>query len=122
MRNFAVSLTASLLASVANAAPGKGSGHGNKGTAPFLTPIGDQTWVIGNDVWNMTQGPKYGIKLYYKNRDCVGDAWGHYVSYSMFQPAVVSLLIEGAVCHQDNLLIQSSQTAQPTTSPGPQQA
>jgi hypothetical protein len=34
----------------------------------------------------MTQGPKYGVKLYYKDHDCVGNAVGHYVSYSMFQP------------------------------------
>lgn len=37
---------------------------------------------MGNDVWNMTQGRQYGVKLYYKDHDCVGDAVGHYVSYS----------------------------------------
>ncbi|SPQ19210.1 91248076-cdc2-4831-98e6-2ed04e510963 [Thermothielavioides terrestris] len=76
MRSLAVSLAASLLANVANASPTK------KATAPFLTSIGNQTWVIGNDVWNMTQGPQFGVKLYYKDHDCVGDAWGHYVSYN----------------------------------------
>lgn len=49
---------------------------------PFLTQIDNQTWIIGNDVWNMTQGLKYGVKLNYKNRDLVGNAVGHYVSYS----------------------------------------
>ncbi|KAJ0162431.1 Rhamnogalacturonate lyase [Colletotrichum tanaceti] len=49
---------------------------------PFLTQIDTQTWIIGNDVWNMTQGPKYGVKLNYKNRDLVGNAVGHYVSYN----------------------------------------
>ena len=38
---------------------------------PFLTEVGTRTWVIGNDVWNMTQGPKYGVKLWYGGRDCV---------------------------------------------------
>lgn len=51
-------------------------------TGPFLTAVGDQTWIIGNEVWNMTQGPTYGVKLYYKDHDCVGDAVGHHVSYS----------------------------------------
>ncbi len=70
---------ASLLANVANAVPAE------KKAEPFLTPIDSQTWVIGNDVWNMTQGRQYGVKLYYKNRDCVGNAVGHYASYSMSQ-------------------------------------
>jgi rhamnogalacturonan endolyase len=83
MQKLVAALAASVLTNVANAAPA------NKGSAPFLTPIGNQTWVIGNDVWNMTQGPQFGVKLYYKGRDCVGDAWGHYVSYSMFSDAGV---------------------------------
>uniref|UniRef100_L2GG61 Rhamnogalacturonate lyase n=1 Tax=Colletotrichum fructicola (strain Nara gc5) TaxID=1213859 RepID=L2GG61_COLFN len=49
---------------------------------PFLEQVNNQTWIIGNDVWNMTQGLKYGVKLYYKDRDLVGDAVGHYVSYN----------------------------------------
>ena len=53
---------------------------------PFLEQIGARTWVIGNDVWNMTQGRTYGVKLWYKGRDCVGDAVGHYVSYSKLPP------------------------------------
>lgn len=51
-------------------------------TEPFLRQVDNQTWIIGNDVWNMTQGLKYGVKLYYKDRDLVGNAVGHYVSYS----------------------------------------
>lgn len=50
---------------------------------PFLTKVGTNTWVIGNDVWNMTQGRTYGVKLMYKGQDCVGKAVGHYASYSM---------------------------------------
>lgn len=49
---------------------------------PFLTSVGTNTWVIGNDVWNMTQGRTYGVKLMYKDQDCVGKAVGHYASYS----------------------------------------
>lgn len=78
MKGVFASLTASLLAGIASTSPVK------RATSPFLTSVGDLTWVIGNDVWNMTQGPKYGVKLNYKERDCVGDvATGHYVSYSM---------------------------------------
>jgi len=73
-----VTLAASLVTAVAAA------------TGPFLTAVGNQTWIIGNDVWNMTQGPKYGVKLYYKEHDCVGDAVGHYVSYSTSDPLVLS--------------------------------
>jgi rhamnogalacturonan endolyase len=68
----AAAAAASLLASVVGAA-----------TGPFLTAVDNQTWIIGNEIWNMTQGHQYGVKLYYKDHDCVGDAVGHYVSYSM---------------------------------------
>jgi rhamnogalacturonan endolyase len=51
-------------------------------TRPFLTQLDTQTWIIGNELWNLTQGHQYGVKLFYKDRDCVGDAVGHYVSYS----------------------------------------
>jgi len=50
---------------------------------PFLIQIDNQTWVIGNDVWNVTQKRTYGVKLMYGDRDLVGSAVGHYVSYSM---------------------------------------
>lgn len=48
----------------------------------FLNQLNETTWVFGNNVWNLTQGRQYANKLYYKNTDLVGDAWGHYVSYS----------------------------------------
>lgn len=49
----------------------------------FLRDLGNSTWIIGNDIWNMTQGRQYGVKLMYKGKDRVGRAVGHYVSYSM---------------------------------------
>ena len=52
-------------------------------TEPFLTQIDNETWVIGNELWNMTQQRTYGVKLMYKGRDLVGSAVGHYVSYSL---------------------------------------
>ncbi|KAL1875696.1 hypothetical protein VTK73DRAFT_9951 [Phialemonium thermophilum] len=76
MKGILAAVAASLLASVCIASPVE------RATGPFLTPIGDQTWLIGNDVWSMTQGPTYGVKLMYKGRDCVGEAVGHYVSYN----------------------------------------
>ncbi|BCS19874.1 putative rhamnogalacturonase [Aspergillus puulaauensis] len=49
---------------------------------PFLDQVDNNTWIIGNELWNLTQGPQYGVKLFYKDHDCVGDAFGHYVSYN----------------------------------------
>ncbi|KAH0033422.1 polysaccharide lyase family 4 protein, partial [Aureobasidium melanogenum] len=48
----------------------------------FLKDNGNGAWIIGNDVWNMTQEQIYGSKLYYKDRELVGQAAGHYVSYN----------------------------------------
>ena len=49
---------------------------------PFFLSLNSTQHVIGNDLWNITIGFQYGIKLYYKNHDLVGPAVGHYVSYS----------------------------------------
>ncbi|KAK8073851.1 hypothetical protein PG994_004750 [Apiospora phragmitis] len=51
-------------------------------TGPFFQDLGNETWVIGNEIWNMTQGRQYGVELYYKDHDCVGDAVGHYVNHN----------------------------------------
>lgn len=67
-------LAAHVINTAAHAIPGA--------THPFLKTVDNQTWIIGNDVWNLTQQVTYGVKLYYKDHDCVGDAVGHYVSYS----------------------------------------
>lgn len=53
-----------------------------RAAGPFLTQVDNGTWVIGNELWNLTQQRTYGVKLFYKERDLVGDAVGHYVSYS----------------------------------------
>ncbi|TKX21756.1 rhamnogalacturonan lyase B-like protein 3 [Elsinoe australis] len=50
--------------------------------SPFLQQLNGTTWIIGNDLWNMTQNEKYGTKLWYKGRDLVDEAVGHYVSYN----------------------------------------
>lgn len=50
---------------------------------PFLKSLNSSTWVIGNDIWNLTIAMTYGTKLMYKGHDLVGNAVGHYVSYSM---------------------------------------
>lgn len=53
-----------------------------RAAGPFLSQVDNQTWVIGNELWNLTQQRTYGVKLFYKESDLVGDAVGHYVSYS----------------------------------------
>jgi rhamnogalacturonan endolyase len=53
-----------------------------RATGPFLTQVDNTTWIFGNDVWNVTQGQTYADQPWYKDRDCVGEAVGHYVSYS----------------------------------------
>ncbi|KAJ5995736.1 hypothetical protein N7481_002713 [Penicillium waksmanii] len=67
---------ASLLLSTINAHPSKPA------TGPFLTQVDNTTWVLGNEIWNVTQQQIYGVKLMYKEKDCVGEAVGHYVSYN----------------------------------------
>ncbi|KAF2141847.1 polysaccharide lyase family 4 protein [Aplosporella prunicola CBS 121167] len=49
---------------------------------PFLKSLNNTYHVIGNDLWNITQGPTYGKKLYYKGQDLIGDAVGHYTGYN----------------------------------------
>lgn len=48
----------------------------------FLKELGNSTWVIGNEIWNVTQNRQYANKLWYNGKDRVGNAVGHYVSYS----------------------------------------
>lgn len=48
---------------------------------PFLTQLDNQTWVFGNDLWNVTEGPYYATKLFSSilpGHDLVGTASGHY--------------------------------------------
>jgi hypothetical protein len=52
-------------------------------SGPFFLQLNDTEYVIGNDIWNITIGPTFGTKLYYKGKDIVGNAVGHYSSYSM---------------------------------------
>ncbi|KAH7104347.1 polysaccharide lyase family 4 protein [Auriculariales sp. MPI-PUGE-AT-0066] len=49
---------------------------------PFLQTVDTQTWIIGNEVWNMTQKGTYGSPLWFQQRNCVGAAKGHYLSAS----------------------------------------
>lgn len=71
------------LAVCAYAAPAPAESRAPKSKS-FLKDLGNSTWVIGNGIWNMTQGRQYGVKLWYKGKDRVGPAVGHYVSYSEF--------------------------------------
>lgn len=99
MKAFLVSV-ASVLASVV-------SGHALAPraypTGPFLRQVDNSTWVIGNELWNLTQGQTYGVKLYYKDHDCVGDAVGHYVSYSKF--AIHSSMLLPPTTENNQLII-----------------
>lgn len=78
---------------------------------PFFNQLNDSTWVIGNDHWNVTQNHQYATKLYWKGKDLVGDAWGHYVSYSMSSVPSRSLIGSMTYSH-------SPQMARRATSPG----
>ncbi|EOD52565.1 putative rhamnogalacturonate lyase protein [Neofusicoccum parvum UCRNP2] len=51
-------------------------------SGPFLKQLNGTTWIVGNDHWNMTQNEKYGTKLYWRGKDLVDEAVGHYVSYN----------------------------------------
>lgn len=72
----AVFLSLSCLCDFASAGPSK------RPSQPFLINVDNETAIIGNDFWNVTVGRQYATKLFYKGVDLVGDAVGHYVSYS----------------------------------------
>jgi rhamnogalacturonan endolyase len=55
------------------------------GRGSFLQQTSNDTWIIGNDIWNITQGPIYGTKLYYQGKDAIGKAAGHYVGAGINQ-------------------------------------
>ncbi|KZV62518.1 polysaccharide lyase family 4 protein [Peniophora sp. CONT] len=50
-------------------------------SGPFLQTL-NGSWIIGNDLWNITQGTVYGKPAYYKGKDIIGEAVGHYVGYN----------------------------------------
>ena len=58
--------------------------HACAAKGPFFKQLNETTWVIGNDHWNLTQNYQYANKLYWKGKDLVDEAWGHYVSYSTY--------------------------------------
>ncbi|KAJ8109735.1 hypothetical protein OPT61_g7240 [Boeremia exigua] len=45
---------------------------------PFLQQVSSTQWIIGNDIWNLTQGATYATNLQYQGLDAVGTAKGHY--------------------------------------------
>lgn len=55
---------------------------------PFLQQVSSTQWVIGNDLWNVTQGVTYATKLQYQGLDAVGTAAGHYAGYGEMMSAV----------------------------------
>ena len=75
-------LSFAALASSTLAAPLDGLQERAKQPRSFFKEVGNSTWVIGNDIWNVTQNLQYANKLWYKGKDRVGQAVGHYVSYS----------------------------------------
>ncbi|KAF2800762.1 polysaccharide lyase family 4 protein [Melanomma pulvis-pyrius CBS 109.77] len=48
---------------------------------PFLQQVSSTQWIIGNDLWNLTQGSTYATNLQYQGSDAVGNAQGHYAGY-----------------------------------------
>ena len=58
---------------------------------PFLTQVDTQTWVFGNDLWNLTEGKYYATKLFSSilpGHDLVGAAAGHYAGIGETSPAL----------------------------------
>jgi rhamnogalacturonan endolyase len=60
----------------------------------FLKELGNSTWVLGNGIWNVTQNRQYADQLWSKGKDRVGDAVGHYVSYSMYRTPSVAWTVD----------------------------
>lgn len=68
--------TTSLIAALAAAKTALAKG-------PFLQQVTLTQWVIGNDLWNLTQGATYATNLQYQGSDAVGKAQGHYAGVGM---------------------------------------
>ena len=51
---------------------------------PFLQQVTSSQWIIGNDIWNLTQGPTYATNLQFQGSDVVGKAQGHYTGVGMY--------------------------------------
>ena len=45
---------------------------------PFRQQVTSSQWIIGNDIWYLTQGSTYATNLYFQGSDSVGKAQGHY--------------------------------------------
>lgn len=46
---------------------------------PFLEQVDALTWVFGNDLFNVTQSESFATKVYYRGKELVGTAKGHYI-------------------------------------------
>lgn len=51
---------------------------------PFLQQVSSTQWIIGNDLWNLTQGATYATSLHYQGSDAVGKAQGHYAGVGTY--------------------------------------
>lgn len=51
---------------------------------PFLQQVSSSQWIIGNDIWNLTQDASYATKLQYQGSDIVGKARGHYAGVGTY--------------------------------------
>lgn len=54
---------------------------------PFLQQVSSAQWIIGNDLWNLTQGATYATNLQYQGSDAVGKAQGHYAGVDTLCPS-----------------------------------
>lgn len=51
---------------------------------PFLQQVSSIQWIIGNELWNLTQGAIYGTNLQYQGSDAVRKAQGHYAGVGTY--------------------------------------
>ena len=77
---------------------------------PFLNQVDAQTWVFGNDLWNVTEGKYYATKLFSSilpGHDLVGAASGHYAGIGETSP---SLTISRNGAHADGDKLKTART------------
>ncbi|KAI9694325.1 MAG: hypothetical protein M1820_009014 [Bogoriella megaspora] len=68
---------------------------------PFFNEVGNSTWIFGNDLFNVTQGPTYAAEATYNGLDIIGTAVGHYAGYDgedNLQWTSASIVSQGADC------------------------
>lgn len=77
---------------------------------PFLKQISSTQWIIGNDLWNVTQGETYATNLQYQGSDAVSKAQGHYAGYGTLSLHSMLMDLADSTTDEESNLVYTSAT------------